>query len=200
MIEYKDSLFAGGYFHIFNRAIGNEKLFVSPDNYRYFFQRFANYISPVADLFCYVLLPNHFHFFLRFKETEDIVNQMKRLSFKADSNIDSIPVFLLQQFSNFFNAYTKAFNKQLMRKGRLFIEPFNRKLVSDVGYYTKLIHYIHTNPIHHGYCNKADEWPYSSYNLILKNENKWIQHSEVLDWFGSEKEYKRFHEQPVRRK
>jgi putative transposase len=197
MIEYRDALFPGGYFHIFNRAVGNEKLFVIPDNYRYFFQRFTGYISPLSDLFCYALLPNHFHFFLRFKEVEDIKNEMIRLEFGNEPDNDSIPVFLLQQFSNFFNAYTKAFNKQQRRKGKLFIEPFNRRLVRDTGYYTKLIHYIHANPVHHGYCNNLDEWLYSSFKLILKNENEWLQSSEVIRWFGSGEEYKRFHGQPI---
>ena len=57
-------------FHIYNRANGNEKLFISAENYRYFIQKYQEHILPIADTFCYCLMPNHFHFLVRIK-TED---------------------------------------------------------------------------------------------------------------------------------
>jgi len=70
MTEYKASLVPANYYHVFNRAVGSKKLFLLNDNYHYFLLQFQNYILPVADVFCYCLLSNHFHFFIRIKEQE----------------------------------------------------------------------------------------------------------------------------------
>jgi hypothetical protein len=51
-------------YHIFNQAVGSEKLFRNDDNYIYFLKKFGQYISPIATTFCYVLIPNHFHFWV----------------------------------------------------------------------------------------------------------------------------------------
>jgi hypothetical protein len=125
---------------------------------------------------------------------------MELLKFRQGGDLNIIPDFLLQQFSNCFNAYSKAFNKVYSRKGKLFMEPFNRKSITTPEYYNKLIHYIHANPVHHGLCNTVNEWPYSSYNEIINHQNSWIQYEEIMNWFGSEEEFKKFHEQPIERK
>jgi len=200
MQNFKALLVADECYHVFNRAVGNEKLFVIADNYRYFFQLFTNYISPVADLFCFSLLPNHFHFFLRMKDADAISRQMEVLNYRHGNSFDLIPDFLLQQFSNCFNAYTKAFNKQQKRKGKLFMESFNRKTITTPEYYTKIIHYIHANPVHHGFCKRIKEWPYSSYRELVNQEVGWLRCPEVINWFGSLTEFIKFHDQPIARK
>jgi REP element-mobilizing transposase RayT len=198
--DFKALLAANEYYHVFNRAVGKEKIFIVEDNYRYFFQQFSKYISPISDLFCYSLLPNHFHFFLRMKDVQLITSQMKTLNYRHGNDSNLIPDFLLQQFSNCFNAYTKAFNKQQKRKGKLFMEPFNRKSVTNPEYYTKLVHYVHANAVHHGLCKKVKDWPYSSYHLLGQLQNGWLQCDEVIRWFGSVAEFIKFHEQPIKRK
>lgn len=197
MPDFKALLVADGYYHIFNRAVGSERLFVIADNYRYFFQLFANYISPVADLLCFSLLPNHFHFFLRMKDAAAISNQMELLNYRHGSRFDLIPDFLLQQFSNCFNAYTKAFNKQQKRKGKLFMESFSRKSITTPECYSQLTHYIHASPVHHGYCKQIKEWPFSSYHELVTRQTDWIQSQEVIGWFGSLAEFIELHNQLV---
>jgi len=157
MKDYKALLTTDSDYHIFNRAVGGEKIFAIPENYSYFLLLFEKYIVPLADVFCYCLLPNHFHFFIRTKDGQTLGEEMKRLDYKhADSEAQN-PAFILQQFSNFFNAYTKALNKQQHRKGKLFMEPFNRRCVTTPEYHIKLIHYIHANPVHHGFCKSVDQ-------------------------------------------
>jgi REP element-mobilizing transposase RayT len=200
MHDHKAILTAGGYYHVFNRAVGSEKLFAVEDNFLYFFQRMTKYIMPVSDLFCYCLLPNHFHFFLRIKEENLLCEHMEYLKYRHGDDPHLIPVFLLQQFSNCFNSYTKSFNRVQNRKGKLFIEPFSRRSVNSPGYYTKLIHYIHANPVHHGLCKKIEGWPYSSYGLLQQPGTGWLQCEEVIRWFGSVPAFREFHAQRVERK
>jgi len=62
----------GNYYHIYNRGINSCNLFQEADNYEHFLGLFDKYISPVADTYAWVLLPNHFHLMVRVKEEEEI--------------------------------------------------------------------------------------------------------------------------------
>ena len=109
--DYKALFFPNKYYHVFNRAVGKEKLFVKPDNYHYFLHLFDKHICPVAEVFCYCLLPNHFHFLIATKTDAALQNRIDVLQYKKKEEEMKQPVFVLQQFSNLFNAYTKALNK-----------------------------------------------------------------------------------------
>ncbi len=70
--KYHQDLIPDKIYHIYSRAVGDEKLFKSDENYRYFLQKFKNYILPIADIYTWTLLPNHFHFMIRIKK---VLNQ-----------------------------------------------------------------------------------------------------------------------------
>jgi hypothetical protein len=61
----------GRYYHIFNRGNNGEILFAERRNYRFFLQRYAQHIQPVAVTYAYCLLPNHFHFVIRTRTEEE---------------------------------------------------------------------------------------------------------------------------------
>lgn len=81
----------------------------------------------------------------------------------------------------------------------MFLEPFSRRLINTPAYYTKLVHYIHANPVHHGFCRHVEDWPFSSYRQIV-SQNSLLKHEELLDWFGSITSFIELHRQPVQRK
>ena len=58
----------GHFYHIYNRGIDSCNLFRKPENYEYFLAQYDKYISPVADTYAWVLMPNHFHLLVRVKE------------------------------------------------------------------------------------------------------------------------------------
>jgi len=167
-------------FHVYNRANGNEKLFLSDENYRYFLRKFDEYISPFVDTFCYCLMPNHFHFLLKIKRQEQIENVIKYKN--LNKNLDGL---ISQQFSNFFNSYAKAFNKQQNRKGSLFMHTFKRKQINDEKYLRKLIHYIHYNPKKAGLVNKLEDWDYSSYRVLISELETKLKRKDALELFES---------------
>lgn len=68
MSNSRTPLLSNQTYHIFNRAIGNELLFASDDNYKFFLEKYGKFIFPVADTYCYCLMPNHFHILLKIKE------------------------------------------------------------------------------------------------------------------------------------
>ena len=77
-MNYYEPLVADNIYHIFSRAVGNEKLFFHDDDYRLFLEKFDKYISPVADIFSWSLLPNHFHFLIQIKSYPDLLSLIKK--------------------------------------------------------------------------------------------------------------------------
>lgn len=118
--DFKAAFHPDRYYHVFNHAAGKEQLFLTADNYRYFLHLFSKHIGPVGDIFCYCLLPNHVHFFIATKTEQTIEDYGKTREGTKARPASSKPVYVLQQFSNFFNADTKAFNKQQGRIGKCF--------------------------------------------------------------------------------
>ena len=183
-------------YHIFNRANGNEKLFLLGGNYDYFLEKYKTNISPIADTFCYCLMPNHFHFLLRIKNEKELrtLTGFKTLSVlpQLEKNT-AISKHLSNQFSNLFNGYTQAFNKQNNRKGNLFMRPYKRIAVTKESYLLKLVQYIHFNPIEAGLCNKLTEWKYSSYNILTSRGETFLKRQEVIEWFADLENFKHVH-------
>ena len=186
------------FYHIYNHANGNENIFRTDENYHYFLKRFAFYIAPIADTYAYCLMPNHFHFLIKIKDEMAIQNLQGFANTSKDlTGFKNLSGLISKQFSNFFNSYAKAFNTLYNRKGSLFNRPFKQKEVTNDTYFTKLVHYIHANPVHHGFVNTIEDWPFNSYHTFLSEKNTLLKRNEVLEWFNGKQEFKRFHEQPI---
>lgn len=147
-----------GYYHIYNRGINSENIFLSDENKTYFLKLLSKYFDNQIDIFAYCLMDNHFHFVIKVTNDEKTVTQA---------------------FSNFFNAYAKAFNKQNHRTGSLFEKHFKRIKLSDETYLRQLILYVHLNPQHH--LNIAFEnYKFSSYKAFLTDKETKVKKDDVL--------------------
>ncbi|HXH18238.1 MAG TPA: hypothetical protein VNJ07_04055 [Chitinophagales bacterium] len=182
----------GGFYHICTRANGSDNLFRTDDNYRFFLQRYASFIPSIADTYCYCLMPNHLHLLVRIKDMETVA-----ATFGKFETFQKFEYRVSKQFSNLFSSYTQAFNKVFKRKGSLFIPNFKRKAIEDEEHFTKIIHYIHANPVHHGFAKSIGDWKWSSYQSLLSGKPTMVMRQEVLTWFGGREEFIDFHRQPV---
>ena len=208
MINKLEILIPDATYHIYNRANGNEKLFLNDENYSYFLRKYIEYISPIAHTFCYCLMPNHFHFLIQIKSENELLAflkaeqnkdlQGKRKDLTGFENLSGLFVekLISSQFSSFFNSYAKAFNKQHGRTGSLFMRPYKRKRVNESTYFSKLVHYIHYNPLEADLCQKIDQWKYSSYNQIISNEATFLNREELINWFNDLDNFKFIHQYP----
>ncbi|MFZ4706171.1 MAG: transposase, partial [Bacteroidales bacterium] len=170
MKNYTAILEPDSIYHVYNRANGNENLFYIPDNYDYFLQKYIQYIHPIAETFCYCLMPNHFHLLIRIKSEDELLNLTGLKNINANlTGLKNLSGLLSQQFSNLFNSYSKAINKQQGRKGSLFIRPYKRKNIDSTFYLRKLVQYIHFNPIEAGLCYEPSKYKYSSYSALLSD-------------------------------
>lgn len=71
---------SGKIYHIYSTAIGNELLFLSDENYKYFLKRYDDYCSDIFETLAYCLIPNHFHFLVKIKEgktTEEVLKHFQ---------------------------------------------------------------------------------------------------------------------------
>jgi putative transposase len=197
MQDYHIPLMPGGTYHIISHAAGNELLFRSEENYRFFLQKYAAYIGPVADTNAYALLPNHFHFLIRIKNQASIQAHFKKKKINNDFATTTAPGFIMQCFSNFLNSYAKSYNKVYRRMGALFIDYLRRVEVKSDGQFGSTVFYIHKNPAHHGYCNDLTDWHWTSYKTFLSQSPTMILRNETLDWFGGVERFIDYHNQPI---
>jgi putative transposase len=98
-----------------------------------------------------------------------------------------------QSFSNFFNAYARAFNHAYGRTGALFQRPFKRLEITSDAHLLQLAAYIHQNPQKHGFVDDFKEWPYSPYHALRSENATFIERDEVLDWFEGRDHFLEFH-------
>ncbi len=159
-----ETLEHGNFYHVYNHGVGGRNLFEKAENYEYFLSLYDHYISPIAETYAWVLMPNHFHLLVRIKENivykysnadrsidavrfEEIKWMTKDLSASEASDSVKIPKPHLH-FSHLFNAYSKYINIRHLTHGALFERPFKRKLIDSTDYLRQIILYIHNNPVH----------------------------------------------------
>lgn len=127
----------------------------------------------LIEIFCYCLMPNHFHFLLRQERDQGIAK------------------FL----SNLQNSYTRYFNISHERDGSLFLDQFKAIRIETEEQLIHVSRYIHLNP-HTGYVVKTleelENYSWSSLPDYLQNNNKVVNIDFILSLFGNTEKYKKF--------
>ncbi len=211
MANIRIPFFPEKFYHVYNKAVGNESLFYEDKNYSYFLSKVDQYVCCIADIYAFCLMPNHYHLAV-FTKSDSAVrkwwteqeNERKKDAEKAGEDYKNrefdYQKVVAHQFGTVQNSYTKSLNKVYERKGGLFSQSVNRKLISENKYLQQAINYIHRNPVHHGFCDDPGEWTYSSYNsffsskptsvkrddglLIFRGKNEFVDFSKKTDVMG----------------
>ena len=165
---YKDT-----YHHVFNRGVNKQLIFFEEKNYQFFTQKLKSYKEKYKiSIICYVLMPNHFHLFLKQLTQEFTIGK-----FVGDLT----------------NSYTKAINKNYDRSGVLFQGRSKNKLINKENYFIWLSKYIHLNPYKAGIEEKLGEWKYSSLPEYLNiRKNIIVDRNYILIYFMNTKNYRDF--------
>ena len=196
-INYTANFYDGGIFHVYNRTNNKELLFRSVDNKAYFLKQYQKYLHPFLDTFCWNLLPNHFHFLVQIKTTEEIKmylqtlppQELKPLEKKYLAGTATTELLLELEWKRFFNSYAMAFNRQHKRNGNLFQRPFKRAEVIKESHFTQAIIYIHANAQHHKLFKDFTKHTWSSWHTILSNKPTLLKREEVLEWCGGRQKF-----------
>jgi len=206
MTNPKILLEPGNFYHIYNHGVGGRNLFIHTDNYEYFLNLYDKYITPIAETYAWVLMKNHFHLLVRIKEEADIVAEARpttqpttpdRVFNPVRGYVNNKSGFLSLQFSKLFNSYAQAFNKRDRNHGALFERPFNRKLIDNELYLKQVILYIHNNPVHHGFCEQAMDYPWSSYLTCVSIKPTKLFREAVIGWFDNLANFKYMNNQKI---
>jgi putative transposase len=136
------------YYHIYNKGINGTNIFENEANKAFFLNQFSKYLADKISILAYCLMDNHFHLVIQLNKGSEIVTQ---------------------GFSNFFNSYAKAFNKENNRTGSLFEKHFKRIKINEENYLKQLIIYVHLNPKHHLDID-FKFFKFSSYQLFQINK------------------------------
>lgn len=199
----KTLLISGEVYHIFNRGIAKQPIFLSSSDYKrcievinfYRFREpkirfshynrlpqeqkrkfFENLLKKEVDIeiFSYCLMPNHFHLLLK------------------PLNDNSLSKFM----GNFQNSYSKYFNAKYDRVGALFQATFKAIRMESNEQLIHVSRYIHLNPSSSLIIKIENlfDYPWSSLKDYFQKdiENRITSTDYVLDYFGSKDKYKRF--------
>lgn len=55
---------------------------------------------------------------------------------------------------------------------------FKRQAITTDSYFSKIIHYLHANPVHYGFVAGISDWKWPSYNTMLSNSKTKINRVE----------------------
>jgi putative transposase len=177
----KDIFESGQYYHIYNRGNNKENIFIEEKNYNYFLEKMKKYLLPIADVYAYCLLKNHFHIVLRIKDKEELPEKFKER--------------IHLPFSNFFNSYAKSINTAYNRTGSLFQEHLQRNRIENEEYLKQLIVYTHLNPVKHKFTESFETYLHSSYRSYLSNKETSIDRDFILELFGGLENFKLYHDE-----
>ena len=159
----------GAYYHMYNRGAGRQTIFRTDEDYRHalFLMKAVSKRCNIAWI-AYTLLPNHYHWLVR----QD----------------GPAPANLLPKLV--FGSYTRTFNNRYGRRGTLFEDRFDAKVVDSDDYLHQLCYYIHGNPVRHGIAITPELWPYSNYpDWIGTRHGTLVEHSFIREHFGDRQQY-----------
>lgn len=163
MPKRKVHLLPGNYYHIYNKAVTDNKLFIEEKNYHFFVSKIKKYLLDSVDVLAYCLMPNHYHLMVQLKNTE-LSRSMQQLAM----------------------SYATAFNKVYQRSGHVFHGRYQIKHITDQIYLDHLSIYIHLNPSSAGLVRKPEDWDFSSYREYIGLRTlDFINPMVILDVFGS---------------
>ncbi|MEK9176351.1 MAG: transposase, partial [Patescibacteria group bacterium] len=125
-------------------------------------------LSEEVELFCFSLMPNHFHFLIKQNSKDGIIKFMRRL----------------------MTSYVMYFNKKYDRVGSLLQGKYKAVNVDKDEYLLHLTRYIHLNPFEINSNINFKE--FSSYQYYLGTRHpSWIKPEKILEYFSvKDKEYK----------
>jgi REP element-mobilizing transposase RayT len=183
----------GGTYHIFNKGNNDGNVFIEDEDYEYFIDLIKKYILPIADIYSWVLLKNHFHMVIRIREDIQYKWTKRTLPSKelniwdtehiqSSNSNNKIPI-PVNHLRHFFNAYAHYFNLKYGRKGSLFNRPFKRVLIKDEKQLLNEILYVNSNSVKHGFSENVNGWKWSSVNDIVNRNSGFIGVDYVISLF-----------------
>lgn len=167
-------IFQNAFYHIFNRGINKQKIFLSVSDYQFFLRKlYALKNKFDHSIYALCIMPNHFHISIQTRKTP----------------ISKIMASLTTSYSMYFNRTYSHF-------GPVFQNRFKSILIESDPYFLKLSQYIYLNPVKAGLVKNPMLYPYSSIREALGQEPLHYLDEDIVrligETKGSQKQYEKF--------
>lgn len=191
MTYRKIPIVTGQIYHIFNRSIARQPIFLSDRNY----QRAIDVLS----FYSYFNPPLRFSHYKRLVESQkaDLMDNLKKIGkmqveLYAFSFMPNHIHFLIKEIrekgisnfmSNFQNSYAKYFNIKNDRSGGLFQQMFKSVLIETDEQFIHVARYIHLNPVTAFILKNVEElanYPWTSFSAYVGKYNLDFLNKEFL--------------------
>lgn len=164
------------YYHVYNNAIGGQRMFLDDDDYAMFIAILKRYLTGTAkdargrtyeslrgrvELLAFCLLPDSYHLLVYIADPTALTDLLRKVG----------------------TTYTMYFNKRYAGQNRLAQKRFRAARV-DEECLADVLRFIHLQPVSHR------TWDYSSHPYYAEQEHEdWIQTSRLLKLLGGQAEY-----------
>jgi len=165
--------FPGAVYHVMNRGNGRQAIFADATDAQRFIELLAEIAAPLDwRCYAYCLMTNHYHLLVQ------------------------TPQANLWQGMHMLNSrYVKAFQRRCGRGGHLLERRYRPILVERQEYLQEVARYVVLNPVRAGICERAEDWPWSSYRATagLAPRPSFLTTKWLLGSFGgSVRRYREF--------
>src|SRR3989304_7735039 len=141
-------IFQNAFYHVFNRGINKQPIFLFEKDYHFFLGKLHNLKKQYDhSVYAFCLMPNHFHISVQTRKTP----------------ISKIMASLTTSYSMYFNRTYNHF-------GPVFQNRFKSILIENNEYFLKLSQYIYLNPVKAGLAEDPLFYPFSSLKEALGRE------------------------------
>ena len=132
-------------YHVYNRFARGEDVFADPEEATEFVER----LREVKDrdgftVFAWSLMSNHFHLALR-----------------------TSSVTLSRTMLHIQGGFSRDFNRRWGRTGPLWQSRYKAKLIDDPGYLSRVITYIHLNPVRAGLADEPSAYSFAGHRELM---------------------------------
>ena len=140
--------FQNAFYHVFNRGINKQPIFLSETDHYYFLDKFHNLKKKYDhSIYAFCLMPNHFHISIQTRKDP----------------ISKIMASLTTSYSMYFNRTYNHF-------GPVFQNRYKSILVENDAYFIQLSQYIYLNPVKAKLVKDPVLYPFSSIREALGRE------------------------------
>lgn len=206
--KLKAIFYPGAYYHIVCKSIDGLLLFHDNIDYQVFIERFKKFTGDLVDIWSYCLIPNHTHHVVRIKSVETIVQFIGGMvpenttdamkAFFADTTNElKFNKMIERQMNSFLVSYANFINNKYNRVGGIFQKPFKRIQIEEDSHLQQAIIYTNANAQKHKLTDDFKQYPFTSYALILQNDQYLVDSKSVLSFFNGIEKFKLIHEEQV---
>lgn len=166
--------FQNAFYHVFNRGINKQDIFLTDEDYKFFLGKlYALKQKYDHSIYALCLMPNHFHISIHTRK---------------------IPISKIM--SSLTTSYSMYFNRKYQHFGPVFQNRFKSILIESDSYFLELSRYIYLNPVKAGIVEDPVKYKYTTLREALGKEPLHFLDQDILRLTGetekSRKNYREF--------